>query len=266
MVLWKNIDAVLTGIGTLIMPFSESPLTKMLVQTIAVGTIVGIYRLAKERETTRFYALYGALFTVMLVIWHYPPNARFLFPIFPLLLAGFSYQLAMTVNLIRKTYQDPQQKIAAVVIATALLFVSWPVLRNNYVFIFDIAPSSQAGQRKIVEDNLPCAARIRQELPTKARIMAANDPTMYLLTGLTSMRMTVPPVLWYEERFHELLAENARMPQVAREHGMTHLYVNRNFRGDLTEEQQQKFLASLESNAALNPVLQCGGATLYELH
>jgi hypothetical protein len=265
MVLWKNIDAVLTGMGTLVMPFAESPLTKMMVQTIAVGMIVGIYRLARDREGVRGYALYGALFTIMLVSWHYPPNARFLFPIFPLLLAGFSYQIAMTVTLIRKAYADPRQKIAAVVIAGALLALSYPVLRNNYLFMFHIAPSSQSGQRRIAEDNLPCAARIREELPAGAKIMASNDPTMYLLTGLTSLRMTVPPVYWYEERFEEMLAENVRMPQVAREHGMTHLYVNRGFRGDLTEQQQQKFLAAIGTSADLKTVFQCGAATLYEI-
>lgn len=265
MVLWKNIDAILTGMGTLILPFSESPLTKMLTQTIAVGTIVGVYRLAKDREQTRAYAIYGALFTLMLVVWHYPPDARFLFPIFPLLLAGFSYQVAMTVDLLRKAYVDPKQRVSTIAIAPILLFVSWPILRNNYRFIFEIAPASQMDQRRIAEDNLPCAARIREELPGGARIMASNDPTMYLLTGLPSMRMTVPRALWYEERFDEILQENTRMPQIARQFGMTHLYVNRHFRGDLTEKQQRKFLDLLASDSSLQPALQCGAATLYEV-
>ena len=88
-VLWKNFDAVMTSMGSLILPFSDSPITKILTQTIAVAMIAGIYRLARDREEVRPYAIYFALFAVMLVLWHYPPNARFLFPVFPLLLAGF---------------------------------------------------------------------------------------------------------------------------------------------------------------------------------
>ena len=52
-VLWKNFDAVMTGMGSLILPFSDSPMTKILTQTIAVAMIAGIYRLARDREEMR---------------------------------------------------------------------------------------------------------------------------------------------------------------------------------------------------------------------
>ena len=105
--------AFLNSVASIIVPFSDPVLTKMLVQTIGVGILIGVYRLARDRAQARAYAIYGPLSAAMLVVWHYPPTARFLFPVFPLLLAGFSYQLAQTVQIVRKAYADPRQRRAA---------------------------------------------------------------------------------------------------------------------------------------------------------
>ena len=95
-IVWSNVDGLLNSVASVVIPFSDSVLTKMLAQTIGVGAIEGVYRLARDRARgPRIRDLRPAL-RAMLVVWHYPPTPRFLFPLFPLLLAGFSYQLAQT--------------------------------------------------------------------------------------------------------------------------------------------------------------------------
>ncbi len=265
LVLWKNFDAVMTGMGSLILPFSDSPITKILTQTIAVAMSAGIYRLARDREEVRAYAIYFALFAMMLVLWHYPPNARFLFPVFPLLLAGFAYQVTHTVRIVRKAYADPRQKSAAIIFTIVLAMITFPILRNNYEFIFEIAPSAQRSERAISAEITACAIRMRAELPPDARIASHHDAILNLLTGRTSMRMTIPPIYWYEDRFDEMVNHYIRIPQIAREHGMTHVFLHRRFHADLNDDQHRRFLNAVDHSPDLRELFGCGEATVYEL-
>ena len=264
-VLWKNLDAIMTSMGSLVLPFSDSVLSKILAQTIAVAMMAGIYRLARDREEVRAYAIYCALFALMLVLWHYPPNARFLFPVFPLLLAGFAYQLIHTATIVRKAYADPKQKTQAIVFAGILALIALPIFRSNYEFIFEIAPAAQRAERLIARENTACGVRIRSELPPNARIASHHDAMLNLLSGRSSMRMTIPPIYWYEDRFDEMVSHYTRIPQIAREHGMTHLAMNRRFHADLNDDQHRQFLSAIDQNSDLRELFHCGEAVVYEI-
>lgn len=82
LIVWSNIDGLLNSMASVIMPFSDSAMTKVLVQTIGVGVIVGVYRLARDRAEARAYAIYGILSSAMLVAWHYPRLRVFYFRYF----------------------------------------------------------------------------------------------------------------------------------------------------------------------------------------
>jgi hypothetical protein len=266
-VLYKNIGALVAGVAAIIVPAPESHFSTVLAATIAVGALVGAYRLARDREQARPYALYSAGLMAMLVVWHYPPNSRFVFPLFPILIAGFAYQMQATLAILRHAYADSKQKRSAVIFASVLLALAIPVLWNNYDFSFDTAPSTRRNQVLTMGDDVFCAQRMRSELPAEARIMAPNDPTMYLLTGSPSISMAVAPRYWYAGGFERMLEQHARLPEVAREHGMTHLYVNRRHRWVLTEKEHERLFAMFANSPALKPVMQCGSViTVYEIN
>jgi hypothetical protein len=256
---------LLNSAASVIMPFSDSVLTKMLVETIGVGVVIGVYRLARDRAEARAYAIYALLSSAMLVVWHYPPTARFLFPVFPLLLAGFSYQLAQTVQIIQKAYADPRQRRSAIVFAAVLILIAVPVIRMNWSFLFEIAPAAQLAYRKQRADNMAAARHIRTELPADAKIMSGIDPMLYLLTGRQGMCMMLPANLWYEERLDDMVERERRMPQVARDHGLDYLYVNRAVKGDFTEDVHKKVLRAFDTSAELVPAFKAGQGVLYKV-
>ena len=273
LVFWHNLEALLNSAGNIVLPFSESFPTRILLQTIGVAIIAGVYRLAREREQVRAYAIYAALSSAMLVVWHYPPTPRFLFPLFPLLLAGFSFQLAHTITVIRKAYSDPRQKGAAIVFAAVLMLLAVPVARMNWSFLFEIAPETQAGYRRLRSDNITIARRINSELPPTAKIMipndatafAANDVTLYLLTGRHAMSMMFPSSLWYEERFEEMVQQQRRMPLVAREHGLGYIYVDRAAKGHLPVGIHERILQGFDSARDLRSLFTSTDTVMYEV-
>jgi hypothetical protein len=272
-IVWSNIDSLLNSVASIVAPFSDPGLTKMLVQTIGVGILIGIYRLARDRAEVRAYAIYGALSAAMLVVWHYPPTPRFLFPLFPLLLAGFSYQLAQTIAVIRRAYADPRQRIAAVAVTAVLLLVAVPVIRMNWSFLFEIAPATQVGYRKLRAENVAAARKIDVALPLNAKIMvpndttafSANDATIYLLTGRSAMSMMFPTSFWYEERFDKMVEQQRGMPQVAQEHGLGYIYFDRAAKGNLPDGVQARIRKSFDSMREIRPVFTSGEAVLYEI-
>ncbi len=69
---WKNLDGVLWGIGSLFIPrILDSLLIKILSQTLAVAAIIGVCRMAKRPEI-RPFVYFSALYVMILLVWHYP--------------------------------------------------------------------------------------------------------------------------------------------------------------------------------------------------
>ena len=87
-VISTNFRELLAGIGNLAIPrLSESLFLKVATALAAVAMVGGVWRLAK-RGQFRHYALFGSVSVAILLVWHFPPNERFVLPLYPLLLAG----------------------------------------------------------------------------------------------------------------------------------------------------------------------------------
>jgi hypothetical protein len=91
LVMWHNLDGFLMGAGKLLtfdVPFGS----KHLERVVAVAAIAGCVRLARRTHKLQ-YPMAGAGFTLALLVWHYTPDQRFVFPLYPLLLAGLWTEL-----------------------------------------------------------------------------------------------------------------------------------------------------------------------------
>src|SRR5712691_10474039 len=76
-ILWKNFDQILYGMGSLTLPkVLDTQIVKILSQVIAVAMIVGIVRLVR-RGIAVDYALFALVSAGIMLVWHYPPNERF---------------------------------------------------------------------------------------------------------------------------------------------------------------------------------------------
>lgn len=265
LVVWKNFDALLRGMGSFILPADDNILTRMLSQTIAVGMIVGIYKMTRERYSASMYALFGLLFCLLMLIWHYPPNPRFLFPLFPLLLAGFGHQLSLAVRLIQRAYRAGQQRAAAVIVTVLLAALGAFVFAANFRFMTGAASAYYRDYREKREETFQCAKRISDALPAGAAVMTNQDTAVYLLSGRKSMRMTIPPSFWYEDRLSEVESEWRKLPQVATAHGVTHLFYSRKLPGDLSQVEQRRLVAFLDTTPETEPLFQCGEGRVYRV-
>jgi len=70
---------------------------------IAIGAIVGTARLARQRGVSTYH-WFAAAYAAILLVWHFPPNERFMLPVCPLLLAGLATELAHLFWIVKKCW------------------------------------------------------------------------------------------------------------------------------------------------------------------
>jgi hypothetical protein len=262
-VLFKNLDGTLSGLAVPVLPLVLSPLDKILAQALAIGIGIGVYRLAREREEARPYVLYAVLSTIMLLVWHIPPNGRFLFPIFPILLAGFFVLARQTAGVVRAAYHDSRQKSAAIVCSGILACLVVYAVWNHTVLTREIAPEGARNEVAMTRDMMACASRIGDELPANALLLSDNDPLLYLRTGRQSMRLVVPSKHWYSDGPEGMLRESLRLTDIAKSHNLRYYLMHRSYDRDLGGKADL-FNAAVDRNANMRVLFQCGQATVYE--
>ena len=87
------------------------------------------------------------------------------------------------------------------------------VVAANFRFMTGAAPAYYRDYREKRDETFRCAGRISEALPASAVVLTNQDSAVYLLSGRKSMRMTIPPIYWYEDRLSAIESESRRLPQ-----------------------------------------------------
>jgi len=269
--LWKNLDGIVLGLGSYVLPNVGLSLPeKMLAQTLAIAGIIGLTRLVRRdpRGLAALYAAFALLATLMLAVWHFPPNERFMLPIAPLWLAGLWTEMAHLAANVRSAlhHRDRSQRIVAAgfgaFVAALLLFCGWKMADASRTLL----PSTYALEAQRLRDTQPMMDWIRANLPRDARLMSEKDPTLFLRTGLRGGKRFPPTAYWYREDFHGLAQAFLDSPRFSREHGFTHLYVDDwDYARDLTPEAHRAILDGFRRHPQLELLHESGRSRLYRV-
>jgi len=266
--LWKNFDQWLWGMGALIFPEAiDSLAVKILTQTLGVGMLVGVVRLAR-RTAALDYAVYAALSSVMLVGWHYPPTARLLAPIYPLLLAGFWVEMQRLAGLLGAALRghDRGERAAAALMSVVLVGVLAGAAWMQFEVRCRSLPRQMQEWRKQVAVDEAAFAWIRANLPAGAQFLTCNDPVLFLYTGHRAASLTVPSLHWYHGDRGAVERAYAGLGQFARMHQLEYAYfTDFDFHRDLDDQLRQRVLVLLRHSPALETLKQFNSAALYRV-
>ena len=196
-VVLKNGNAFLESIGALLVgpPVfvdATSPLTvaafRLVMQTIGIVTLAGFLGCARRRGLT-LYHWFAGLYVLLLLVWHYPPDERFLFPIMPVFVAGCWQEIAVLRGRLPKRLAA-RRPIAAAVAAAVCLWIGlgwW----HSFRFLDEI--------REIARLNRTVYAWIARNTPSDATFLAYDDVVLHLYTGRTGYRPVVPTRFFYRD-------------------------------------------------------------------
>jgi hypothetical protein len=267
MVIWKNLDGVFSGIaGLLIFDLGKTAWGMHLARVLAIAAIAGTVRLARRRGMTPYH-WFAAAYTAILLVWHFPPNERFLLPLFPLLLAGVGAELAHLAEGIRSAWARGTAKrvVAAGVAAGILSLAGFSILRNADA-IFRQFPGIIEQHRAVLASNRAAFAWIAQHAPEGA-FYAYDDPVFFLYTGQDAASLPVAPMPFYREDREGILRPFRAMPAFAREQRLDYLFFSAaDFHRDLPAAERAEARKILAEQPAFERVYRSGLSSIFRVN
>lgn len=264
LVVWHNLDAFLMGVGRLL-TFDVPLGSKHLERVVAVAAIAGSVRLA--RRTGRLQFPLAALgISALMLIWHFTPDQRFGFPMYPLFLAGLWTELANVCGALQLSWKKPAVADRGVALAMAGVLTGFVlfVAGSTAVGLFYFLPALFDNYRQDLEARLPAYQWIARNSPPQAQVFAYDDPLLFLYTGRKSCGLPVPPKLQYhgdEAGIDQLLTS---IPDFAREHQLGYLLLTPgDFYRDLHERGARVLGDAVNSSGAFHRMYATPSAAVY---
>jgi len=267
-ILWKNVDQILYGMGSLVVPKIIDFLpVKVLTQVIAVAMLGGVVRLIR-RGIAIDYALFGLLSLGILVVWHYPPNERFVLPLFPLLLAGIMAEVEHLCSMLGKAlrHKDASQRAGGGVFAAsiALFFAVAIGLQADMCFV--MMPHVAEAQRVALADRRAAYQWISANLPPGSSVLSYDDPLLYLYSGHRGNYLPMLPRWWYAEDHAKIVNSYRDLRAYCKSRGLSYVYFTTEDMSRETGEEDRKAIEQeVRSSAGLTPVYSAGIGTLYRV-
>ena len=265
LVMWHNLDGILRGAGTLL-TFDVPIGSKHLERVVTVAAIAGCVRLARRTRKLQYPAAALGV-TALLLIWHYTPEQRLVFPLYPLLLMGLWTELGNVAKALRASWNKPARadrvaaRVGAGVLASFGLFLVFTTVFGLFFFLPDLF----ASYRNDLEARRPAYQWIDENVPAQANVYAYDDPLLYLYTGRKSCALPIPTKLLFHDDqagIHRLLVS---IPDFAREQKLGYLLLTRgDFYRDLHEKGATQLWDAVDVNRAFVPRFQSPAVRVYQ--
>lgn len=266
LVFWHNLDGFLLGAGKLLtfdVPYGAKPLERV----VAVAAIAGVVRLARRTQKLQ-YPLAAVGVSALLLVWHYVPDQRFVFPLYPLLLAGLSTELANVGKALEAAWKKPAAAERAVafagagVLAAFALFVAFTTCFGLFHFLPDLFGS----YRDALETRKPAYQWIAKNAPPEANVFAYDDPLLYLYAGRKSCNLPIPPKLYYHNDDAGIDKLLHSIPDFARQYRLSYVLLTpSDFYRDLHQPGARHLAEAVEQSSAFQPAFKTPAAAIYRL-
>ncbi len=268
LVIWKNVDQILYGMGALVLPKVAALLPlKILTQVIAVAMLAGVVRLVR-RGIAVDYAAFGLLSVGILAIWHYPPNERFVLPLFPLLLAGLLCELERLAGMMRKAlrHKDKSQRVVAAMFAMGTAGIVVAALGLQAYMTFGLLNTAAGQERFKVAERRADYNWMAANLPIGANVLSNDDPLLYLTSGHRGNSILLMPRWWYDDDHQSVINAYRNAARYCQRRGLQYLYSTPDDLARFTEgDDIDQILAAVRSDPHLEPVLTDSAGTLYRV-
>jgi hypothetical protein len=267
-VLWKNADQILYGMGSLVLPkvFDALPV-KILTQVIAVAMLAGVVRMIR-RGVAVDYALFAAVSVGILLVWHYPATERFVLPLFPLLIAGAVTEVEHLGKMLRSglRHKDAGQRVVAAGFGAAVAAVLLVALAMQVYMSFFYLNASAAEQRAKLADRRAAYQWIAANVPASAAVLSYDDALLYLYSGHRGNYRPMMPRWWYAEDHASMVNAYRNLAEYCRARGLSYVYfTTEDLSRETGEEDRQAVEQIVRTDPALTPVFTAGIGTVYRV-
>jgi len=229
------------------------------------AALAGTFRLVKK--TRRFqFAAYAVGASVMLLVWHYAPSARFVYALYPLLLSGWVTEMKHLAGMLRTAFQKPKRedRVAAGVLgAVAVAYIG---LFGFFTFggLTDLLPSLMKSRREWTASHQPSYEWIKNNTAATAKFFAYDDGVLYLYTGRHAVGSPIPPDLLFRDDSKGIEKFVRGVPEVAKDKSLEYLLLtDSDYSRDLHEERMQLLHKVVSEDHRFTEVYRDPHSTIY---
>ena len=257
----KNVAFLLVSIAQLL----TSQAGDLYWRLFACAAIAGTVRLARTRGLGPCH-LYGLLLLPLVVVCAWPPEARSLLPVFPLLAAGLWCELGHLIGMLETAWRGGRPALAAV-IGGLLVASGAAALLHLGNTLFRFLPETFVDRRQLLAAERGAYRWIDQELPADARFLAYDDTLLYLHTGRAACSVRVPTKFYYQEDGEAFVRLHSRLDEFAASHGLRYLVATKEdyYRGEVPAAFRAKARQAAEKAYQTRRVYGGGPVSVYKL-
>jgi hypothetical protein len=266
LVLWKNIDGYLFGLGALVIPkVDQSLLMKIFSQVMGVAMISGVVRMVK-RGQAELFAIFAIVASLMLLVWHFPPDERFVMPLFPLALSGLTEEVLHLSAMMRaaRQHKDRSQRIAAAGMAGVAAALGCGALAYQLWTAFSFLPADAREHRAQLAASSKAYEWVEANTTPEATFLADRDPLFYLYTGRVATSRPLEPRFWYHEDHAALVNHWATIGSFAQQHGLRYYFsLDSELSRGLDEDDSKAVEKVVHTSPDLQPLFREGPISVY---
>jgi hypothetical protein len=268
-VLWKNIDGLLYGMGSLAIPpvFAFLPV-KILTEVVAIAMISGCVRLYRQGIGVQ-YSFFAILSSAMLIVWHFPSNARFVLPVCPLLLAGLVTELEHLAAMLKSAFRhkDMSQRVVAAGMAALVAALVLAIVALQCYMAFPYLEEAEQRYRAKRVDMLAAYAWIEANVPASAMVLSNDDPILYLYSGRRGHVVPLVPRSWYADDHESTVATYRNIADYCRTHGFEYFYSNTDDTSRWTDDPSEVAAVrrAVHENPELTPLFEDKFGAVYKV-
>jgi hypothetical protein len=248
LVIWYNLDGFFQGAGKLLifdLPFGSKHLERL----IAIAAIAGCVRLAMRRRALQYpFAALGM--AAILLVWHFPPDQRFVFPLYPLLLAGLATEVRNLCGALQAAWAKPAlaDRVAVAGFSTLLATLAAFAVFCTVFGLVHVIPDLFATYRADFQARQQGYRWIERHVPSGANLYAYEDPVAFLYTGHRASRLPIPPKFLYHGDDRAIEKVMASLADFARSHDLDYLLLTPDdYHRDLNSKGTQGLTEAIES-------------------
>ncbi len=267
LVIWHNLDAYLIGIGRLLTFDIALADSKHFERVIAIAAIAGAVRFA--RKTGQWQMPLAALgYSVMLLVWHYQPDQRFVFPLYPLLAVGLWAEAGNVVRALGKAWAKPErsERIAAALGAGAIAACALFITASTVAGLFWFLPRLFGAYEADLAARRPVYQWIANNSPKNANVFAYDDPLIYLYAQRRSCNLPIPTRLYYHNDDAGIDRLLHSIDSFARQNRLDYVLLTPgDFYRDLHENGARHLSQAVQDSASFSQLYRTPNAAVYRL-
>jgi len=250
LVIWYNLDGFLQGVGKLLI-FDLPYGSKHLERVIAIAAIAGCIRLTIRTRALQ-YPLACLGMSALLLVWHFPPDQRFVFPLYPLLLMGLATEVRTLCSALRLAGAKPAlaDRLTVAGFGTLLGAMGLFAIFCTGFGLMHVIPDLFTTYRADFEAREQAYQWIARNVPRGVNVYAYEDPIMYLYTGHKACRLPIPPKFLYHNDDAAIEKLMGSMPDFARRYQLQYLLLTPDdYYRDLNAKGTHGLITAMQSGA-----------------